>query len=118
MPSVPTPTTPHLLQLSQWILDPVGYMQSNFQRYGDLFNAAVQWGQDNTIMLVNEPQAIQKMLTQDSGKTFSSPGDVNQILESFLGRQNVIMFSGQQHRSRRKLVMPPFHGDRLRNNVP
>lgn len=119
MRSVPIPTTPHFFQLAQWILDPVGYLKSNFQRYGDMFTASVQWGSDRSIILVNEPQAMQQMLTQDSGKmlngkTFSAPGDANLILESVLGRQNVVMLSGRQHRNRRKLVMPPFHGDRLK----
>ena len=62
-------------------------MRRNFQRYGNLFNAVVQRGQENTTMLVNEPQAIQKILTQDSGKILSAPGEQNQILESLLVRR-------------------------------
>jgi hypothetical protein len=30
---------PPLIQLFQWIADPIGYMEANAQRYGDIFTA-------------------------------------------------------------------------------
>lgn len=112
--TVPTPSTPKLLQIARWILDPVGYLNSNFKRYGDIFNASVLWDGGKGFTLVQEPEALQYILTHDTGKIFTSPGDVNRLLEPLLGRQNLIMMGGKQHRERRQLVMPPFHGDRLK----
>lgn len=109
---MPTPTTPHILQMIQWIFDPVGYMTTNFERYGDIFYAYVLMNGARLVMLHN-PKAMQYMLTHDTGKEFSAPGEVNEILEPFIGRQNLILLSGNQHRQRRQLVMPPFHGERL-----
>ncbi len=115
---MPTPPplskAPLFLQTGQWIIDPVGYMQANFKRYGDIFQASVAWGGTGPLVFVNEPKAVQYMLTHDTGKEFTAPGDVNTILEPLLGRQNLLMLSGQQHRQRRQLVMPPFHGERLK----
>ena len=110
---IPVSSSPAFLQTIQWILDPVGYMKTNFKRHGDIFNAYVAWGKFGSLTLVNEPKAVQYMLTHDSGREFTSPGDVNYILESLLGRHNLIMLSGDRHRQRRQLVMPPFHGERL-----
>jgi len=112
--NIPTPKAPALLQIGQWILDPVGYMKNNFQQYGDIFQAYVAWGSSEPLLMVSEPKAIQYMLTHDTGKQFTAPGDINRILEPLLGRQNLILLSGNEHRRRRQLVMPPFHGERLK----
>lgn len=114
MQSVPTTETPLVRQIIRWILDPVGYLKANSKRYGDIFNARILWGNSNGFTLVNEPKALQQMLTQDTGKTFTSPGEANKILEPMLGKQNLIMLSGAQHKNRRQLIMPPFHGERLK----
>lgn len=113
MQTVPKPKQPVLLQAAQWILDPVGYMNTNFKRYGDIFQACLIWGNSNSFIMVNEPQAVQYILTHDTGKEFSAPGEVNELLAPFLGRQNLMLLSGEQHQRRRQLVMPAFHGDRL-----
>lgn len=114
MPTAPMVTQPKFWQTSQWILDPVGYMQTQFKRYGDIFQASVAWSGNSPFVFVNEPKAVQYMLTHDTGKDFTAPGELNAILEPLIGRQNLILLSGQQHRRRRQLVMPPFHGERLK----
>jgi len=112
--NIPTPKAPTFVQLGQWILDPVGYMKNNFKQYGDLFQCYVAWGSSEPLLMVSEPKALQYMLTHDTGKQFTTPGDVNQILAPLIGWQNVILSSGNEHRRRRQLIMPPFHGERLK----
>lgn len=112
--TIPTPKAPTLLQIGQWIFDPLGYMTNNFQKFGDLFQAYVSWGSSEPLLMLSEPQAIQYLLTHDTTKQFTAPGDVNRILEPLLGRQSLILLSGNEHRRRRQLVMPPFHGERLK----
>lgn len=113
MNTIPKSKTPKFLQAVQWILDPIGYMKTNFSRYGDIFEASIILNSPGPIFLINEPKAIQYLLTHDTGKELSSPGELNKLLETLLGRQNVILMSGQQHRNRRQLIMPPFHGEHL-----
>jgi cytochrome P450 len=111
---IPAATTPKLLQIAQWILDPIGYMANNSRRYGDLFHAPV-WGQGpDRVFMVSDPKSIQFVLTHDTGKGFTSPGELNELLAPMLGRQNTILLSGEQHRQRRQLVLPPFHGEHLK----
>ncbi len=112
--TVPIPKSPTLLQIAQWIFDPLGYMKKNFRECGDLFQAYVSWGNTNPLLMLNEPKALQYILTHDTGKEFTAPGEVNRILEPLLGRQNLILLSGNEHQRRRKLVTPPFHGERLK----
>jgi len=113
MQTVPEPKAPFPVQLTRWILDPLGYMTTNFQQCGDIFKAYISVT-GTPLLMVSEPQAIQSLLTQDTGKTFTAPGDVNWILEPLLGRQGLILLSGTPHRRHRQLIMPPFHGERLK----
>ncbi len=118
MSSIPRPSTPQFIQTLNWILDPVGCMKTNFREYGDIFRLTLSL--DDSLRtgeipaLVSDPKALQYILTHDTGKEFSSPGEVNTILEQIIGRQNLILTSGDEHRRRRQLMMPPFHGERLK----
>lgn len=111
---IPAATTPKLLQVAQWILDPIGYMANHASRFGDLFHAPV-WGKSaERVFMVSDPKSMQFVLTHDTGKGFTSPGELNELLAPMLGRQNTIMLSGEAHRQRRQLVLPPFHGEHLK----
>jgi len=111
MNTVPVTQTYPYLQLANWIFRPLDYMEANYQKHGDLFFA--RWGLFEWVF-VNHPQAIKTILSQDMGKAISAPGDANEVLKPLLGEHSVIMLNGNQHRQRRKLIMPPFHGERLK----
>ena len=102
-----------LLQQIQWVTDPVGYMETAAQKYPDIFTGEII-GFGNSIVFVNEPQAIQQILTNDR-KQFSAPGKLNELLKPILGNSSVIMLDGDRHKKRRQLVMPAFHGSRMQN---
>ncbi|WP_155752954.1 cytochrome P450 [Scytonema sp. UIC 10036] len=104
--------TPPLLQKIQWVVNPVGYMESAVQQHPDIFTGEVV-GFGNTLVFVNHPQAIQDILTNDRRK-YTSPGKENKILLPLVGEHSVLILDGQQHRQQRQLMMPPFHGDRMR----
>ncbi|QSJ14787.1 cytochrome P450 [Nostoc sp. UHCC 0702] len=104
--------TPSLLQKIQWIFDPMGYMESSAQQYPDLFTGEVV-GFGNTLVFVSHPQAMQQILTSQKSK-FAADGQLNQILQPILGEYSLIMLGGAPHKRRRQLLMPSFHGDRMR----
>ncbi len=112
MPRPSTLKAPKILQRLQWIGDPVGYMERAAQQFPDIFQAAL-FGSDKTIVFVSHPQAIQEIFTNDRHK-FAALGENNRILQPLLGNSSSIMLSGAAHRQRRQLVMPAFHGERMR----
>ncbi|MDJ0598563.1 MAG: cytochrome P450 [Crocosphaera sp.] len=112
MKTIPTPKTPKLLQQMQWILNPTGYLQTNHRRYPDVFRAKVIGLGDN-IILTSNPEIMQYVLTHDR-KQFTSPSSLNNLLRPLIGDYSVIMLDGDKHRQRRQLVMPSFHGERLK----
>jgi cytochrome P450 len=96
----------------QWIGRPLAFMDACAQRYGDIFTTRVV-GNSKPLVFISNPQAIQEIFTADS-KQFEAPGNLNGILRPLLGDQGVILLEGDRHRKRRQLLMPPFHGDRMR----
>ena len=104
--------SPAPLQLIQWIADPVGYMQTASERFGDVFTAKIGLNVGD-LVFVNHPEGIQQLLSQDR-QEFSAPGSVNQSLLPLVGDYSVIMLDGDHHRRERQLLLPPFHGDRMR----
>lgn len=113
MTAISGPQAPALLQTLRWVADPLGYLEDNFQRYGDLFVGKVMPDRSVSLIFVNHPEALQQILTHDT-REFSAPGEVNEILKSLLGENSVILLGGDAHRRRRQLIMPPFHGERLK----
>jgi cytochrome P450 family 110 len=104
------PKTLPFLQLIQWIADPLTYMDTCVEKYGDVFQT--QWGKLEPFVMLSHPQAIQEMFNNSA---FEAPGRLNSILKPMLGEQSMIILSGEKHKRQRQLLMPPFHGERMRN---
>lgn len=102
--------TPRWLQKIQWTMDSLSFMDAAAQRYGDIFNAPVI-GNTPTLLLVSNPQALQQIFSSDT-KQFTAPA--HQLLQPLVGSHSIFVLEGDRHRHDRKLLMPPFHGDRMR----
>ncbi|KAB8332613.1 cytochrome P450 [Scytonema tolypothrichoides VB-61278] len=103
------PQTPGLVQMLQWVFSPMSLMEACTKRYGDIFTLQLS----RPVVFVSNPQAMQQMLTSDT-KEFEAPSDWNTPFEPMLGKNSVITLSGKAHQRQRQLIMPPFHGDRMR----
>ncbi|MDY6804976.1 MAG: cytochrome P450 [Cyanobacteriota bacterium] len=103
------PTTNPLLQSLQWLGKPVDYMETNAAKYGGMFTA--RWGKQ-TVVMVSHPEAMQTMLTS---KCLAAPGEANEIARPLQGDNSLILQSGSRHQRSRQLLMPSFHGERMRN---
>ncbi|MCC5637522.1 cytochrome P450 [Nostoc sp. CHAB 5844] len=104
--------TPSFIQKLHWVADPVGYMEKAAQQYPDIFTGSMV-GFGDTVVFVNHPQGIQELLTNDR-KQFTAPGRFNRIGEPIVGSSSIAMLDGNLHKKRRQLLMPPFHGERMR----
>ena len=113
MPALlPTVKSPSPIQLWQWITEPLDYMDNSEREYGDIFKIRMS-GVLNNCVFLSDPKAIQQVLT-GTDKQFAAPGSMNGILKPFLGDRGVILLDGGEHRQRRQLLMPQFHGDKIR----
>lgn len=105
--------TPSLLQNMNFVSNPVGYMETNAKRYGDIYSTKAFSFHSQPTLIVSNPEALKQILTNDT-KDFDSPSDLNQILVPWLGTYSMLVQDGKPHRRQRKLLMPPLHGERLR----
>jgi cytochrome P450 family 110 len=101
-----------LLQLLQWIRDPIGYMEEARRLYGDIFTSNLS-GVGKFIMVSN-PKANQQLLSVDR-KQFLALGELNQIVRPLVGSRSIMLLSREEHKQRRKLILPSFHGDKVQN---
>jgi len=102
------PNTHPALQLWQWVRNPLEVMERNAAEFGGMFT--MRWAGLKTIVMVSDPEAMQTTLTNPA---LIAPGESNEIARPLVGDRSVILMSGEEHQRRRKLLMPPFHGDRL-----
>ena len=108
------PKAPAALQMLQWVVKPFSYMRNCHRTYGDCFTIRLNQ-KFGPLILFSQPEALQQILTNDDGKLFEAPGRFNVALELITGSQSVFAFSGERHRRARQLLMPSFHGERMRS---
>ncbi|PSB59716.1 hypothetical protein C7B79_28465 [Chroococcidiopsis cubana CCALA 043] len=101
-------SAPRWLQKIQFVRNSIAYIDSA-QRYGDIFNAPVV-GNHDVVLFVSNPQALQRIFTSDT-KQFVAPP--NQVLQPIVGDYSIFTLEDPRHRRERRLLMPPFHGERM-----
>ncbi|MCC5634211.1 cytochrome P450 [Nostoc sphaeroides CHAB 2801] len=101
-------TNPSWWQLIKWIADPIGFQQKYSQKYGDIFS--VNLSVIGSFVIIGHPQAIQEIFIQDSKFDI---GRGNQLAKPHLGQNSLMLMDGSRHRRERKLLMPPFHEEKL-----
>jgi len=102
------PKIPKLIQQFRFILFPMSFLEDCTKRYGDIFTLHFTYV---SIVITCNSKALQKLLND---REFIAPGDSNKVIEPVVGSNSVITISGEKHRRQRQLLMPPFHGDRMR----
>ena len=103
------PQSPQFLRTIKLVARPLDYLETYAQRYGDTFKVG---SKKSPLVYFSNPQAIQKIFTADP-ELFDS-GKGNRILRFLLGDHSLVLLDGDRHQRQRRLLMPPFHGDRMR----
>lgn len=89
---------------------PVRFMRDCHARYGDQFTVNIAiFGR---AVFVCDPDSIKQVFTTNPDAL--RPGEGNRMLEPVLGRHSLILLDGAAHRRERRLLNPPFHGERMR----
>jgi cytochrome P450 len=78
-------------------------------RYGDMFTIRIAY--EGTWVMLAGPEAIKQVFTGDP-RVFHA-GEGNEILAPLLGRNSLLVLDEKRHMSQRKLLLPPFHGERM-----
>lgn len=107
---VPGPNVPRWLQTIRGILWPLKYLEKTAEECGDVYVAKFA-GFPKQVVL-GSPKAVEELFTSDPKLFESAP--TNKILQPLLGDYSLILHDGVYHQRQRKLLMPPFHGERMK----
>ncbi len=105
------PKTLPFVQLIQWISNPLALLETSQQRYGDPFT--LRLGGFSPVVFFSNPQAIQEIFTAQPNQF--DVGRANGILQPLIGDQSLMLVDGDRHQRQRRLLTPPFHGDRMKS---
>ncbi len=89
-------------------------METAAQRYGEIFTAKVGWDLSPHVFVSN-PQAIGQIFTGESKQFSPFPETLDNYFKGFFGEHSLTRVEGDRHRRQRQLLMPPFHGERMRS---
>jgi cytochrome P450 len=107
----PGSTAPAFLQGLRYMRDPLGYLSRLQRRYGDIYT--VRFPFFGRIVYVASPELVKEVFT-GSPDVFHA-GEANAtVLEPALGPSSVLTLDDEPHLQQRKLLLPPFHGERIR----
>ena len=106
----PGPTLPRPLQTVRWIYRPGPMLEDCHRRYGDMFTLRI--AHEGTWVFLAHPDAVKQVFTGDPRVLHA--GEANVVLLPMLGHHSVLLLDEAPHMSQRKLMLPSFHGERMR----
>ena len=105
----PGPTGPGLLQVLKFVRTPYRFMDDCRARHGDTFT--VRFPGQPPIVVCGDPDALSWLATAGYEQCTRQADNARFIL----GDASILFRQDDQHRSLRRLMTPPFHGERMRD---
>jgi len=105
----PGPTERPAVQTARWLLRPIAFMESARRRYGDAFSVSFV-GFTTPMVMLSHPDAIRALYTE---REHGLPPGRTVALRPVMGARSVLLLEGKDHLASRKLMLPPFHGERM-----
>jgi cytochrome P450 family 135 len=106
----PGPRAPSLVQALRYGRDPISFLAGCQRRHGDVFT--LRFPYYGHVVYVARPDFV-KAVFSGSPQVFHA-GEANAtVLEAPLGPNSVLTLDEAPHLRQRKLLLPPFHGERV-----
>jgi cytochrome P450 family 135 len=105
----PGPRMPRGLQTAIWTRRAQWMLEQSHARFGPMFTLRIAY--EGTWVLLCDPELIKQVFTGDP-RVFHA-GEGNDILRPILGENSMLVLDEKPHMSQRKLLLPPFHGERM-----
>lgn len=88
---------------------PFDVMRDCRAKYGETFT--MRLGVLPPLVLLSNPEHVKDVFAGNGDDTHA--GELATSLAPFLGEKSLILLDGPEHRRMRRLMMPPFHGERM-----
>jgi cytochrome P450 len=107
----PGPRVPSLALTLLWAVAPTWVMDRCAERLGEAFTLTF-WPSGMRMVMISDPEAVKDIFTAPPELAPSAAG--NSPVRPIMGPSSVIVLTGPEHMRQRKLLLPPFHGERMR----
>ncbi len=106
------PVKNKLFQMLQFIRQPKKLLDDCRKTYGKTFLLRLL-GQPHELVFISDPQDLKQVLTAKSEQL--GAGELSsKMIEPIFGNSSLLVLGGEKHLSRRKLILPCFHGERMK----
>jgi cytochrome P450 len=105
----PGPRMPSAVQAVGWARRPFPFMRRCRERYGDIFTMRIL--HSGTWVFLCDPEDVKRVFTAPPaslGVALQNP-----LLLPVLGARSLMLLEEPDHMSRRRLMLPPFHRERM-----
>jgi cytochrome P450 len=110
----PGPRAPGVVQSVAWVWRPGPWLERCRARLGDCFTIRLPGFGDagfKPVVVIADPAAIKEVFS--GGPSFAQVNGSRRVLSPMFGPRSVIVIDGSDHLRRRRMLLPPFHGERL-----
>jgi cytochrome P450 len=99
-----------VFQTARWLMRPIAFLESCRRRFGDTFSVRFV-GMRTPLVMVSDPAAVRALYSEREnglppGRAFA--------LRPLVGGRSILLQEGAEHLQRRRLMLPGFHGERMR----
>ncbi len=109
-PLPPGPGSNPWLQAIRYAYQPVAFLEDCARRYGETFLVRMPVGPPASVFFSN-PAAIREIFTASDDDLHA--GEAASVLRPLLGDSSLLAIDGARHTRERRLMLPPFHGERM-----
>jgi cytochrome P450 family 135 len=109
----PGPRVPRAIQTAGFMIGGMRFLDACRRRYGD----AVTFGTvfDDRFVMLFDPGLVKELF--QGGAERLHAGEANAMLGPIVGDRSVLLLDGAEHIRHRRLLLPPFHGQRMQGYV-
>ena len=105
------PRYPRIVQAWLWLKKPTWFLDRCSRAYGDVFTMRLPLGIN--MVHIARPELVKAVFGGDNDVLRAGEANAT-ILEPLVGPHSVLVLDGPEHLRQRKLILPAFHGDRMR----
>ncbi len=106
----PGPAEPPAVQTARWLARPISFLESCRRRFGDVFSIRLV-GFQTPLVLLADPAAVRDLYSEPANLL---PPGRTAALRPIVGARSLLLLEGREHLARRRLMLPPLHGERMR----
>jgi cytochrome P450 len=106
----PGPKAPAAVTALRYARDPLGFLTSYRRRFGDIFTLSCPYC--GKVFYVTDPELVKAVFTGRPDQFHAGEANAT-VLEVALGPNSVLTLDDEPHMRQRKLLLPPFHGERV-----